>query len=139
VLAGSDTLHVVTNISTQPDDYFTLGRITFTTGVLAGISRNVKAYQGSGGVFTLPYPLPSAPVAGVGFTALPGCDKTIPTCTVKFNNLKRNRSYPYIPVPETLYDGGNVIQGSRQDYGGQGGPKTGSPFGGANGARTYKA
>lgn len=127
VATGSDQINVLSNL-TQADDWFSLGRITFTSGKNVGISRTVKQYGNTGGKLTLPYPLPFAPSSGDTFLVFPGCDKTQATCKAKFNNLKRFRGYPYVPVPETLYDGGTV-QTSRNDAGSQGGSKAGSIFG----------
>lgn len=85
---------------TQASGYFALGSITFTSGVLNGLTRFVKAF--SGGVLTLLYPLPSLPAAGDTFTVYPGCDKLQNTCSTKFNNLPHFRGYPYAPTPEVL-------------------------------------
>lgn len=138
-VAGSTVLDILTNLS-QANDYFTLGRITFTTGVNAGISRAVKQHLVVGGPaqIVIPNPLPTAPASGDAFIATPGCDKTSATCQTKFNNLQRFRGYPFVPVPETLYDGG-VVQTTRQTLGGQGGRKTGSTFGGGLGTPNYRA
>lgn len=34
---------------------------------------------------------------GVSVNIYPGCDRTIPTCEIKFNNLDNNGSFPWIP------------------------------------------
>ena len=85
---------------TQPASWFSLGKVVFTSGANAGLARTVKAYDGAGG-FTLVSPLPSPPVAGDAFTAYPGCDLSMATCTAKFANLARFRGQPFIPVPST--------------------------------------
>ena len=39
--------------------------------------------------------------AGDQFELLPGCDRTIATCTNVFNNATHFGGFPYIPTPET--------------------------------------
>lgn len=140
--SASTVLSVNTNL-TQAGIWFRLGRISFTSGQNAGITRFVKDY--GSGVFTLARPLPNVPTAGDQFSALPGCQKTIASCSntstavgPPFNNLKHNKSEPFVPVPETLYDGGTTNVGV-PSLGGQGGAKVGSPFSSGVGLRTFKA
>lgn len=144
VTAGSTVLTVNTNL-TNPGLWFRLGQIRFTSGANAGVSRFVKDY--GAGVFTLARPLPNVPTAGDTFSALPGCKKTIAACSnatttvdVPLNNLKHNKSFPFVPVPETLYDGGTPQTIGVPSLGSQGGAKVGSPFGSGVGQRgIYKA
>lgn len=143
VASGSTVLNINTNL-TQPDNYFTLGRLTFLTGVNATTPLTtyfVKFYQNSSGQFQLVRPLPSIPGIGDTFVALPGCAKTIAACSnanaaigPPFNNLKRNRSTPFIPVPETLYDGGTA-QITTTQIGSDGGASVGTPFSSGVGQR----
>lgn len=100
VVAGGTASAFRTNL-TQADDYFALGAITFTSGVLSGQTVTVKAYANASGLVTPNVVLPSNPAAGVTFSIYPGCDKTQATCTNKFSNLAHFRGFPYIPVPET--------------------------------------
>lgn len=83
----------------RPAGWFDMGVIQFTSGPLAGVTRNIKAWDGS--TLTLSLPLPGLP-AGCGFTVVPGCDKTKATCQVKFQNLARFRGCPYVPKPEAV-------------------------------------
>jgi uncharacterized phage protein (TIGR02218 family) len=83
----------------QPADYFSLGTITFISGVNAGITRSVRSF--AGGAFTLALPLVAAPSPGDQFIAYPGCDKTKSTCENKFANGPNFRGYPFVPDPET--------------------------------------
>jgi uncharacterized phage protein (TIGR02218 family) len=114
---------------TQADGYFDLGVITFTSGALNGRSFTVKSFLHAGGAVTT-----IAPLVGVAssdtFTIVPGCDKQQATCNAKFSNLAHFRGYPYVPVPETLYDGGTQT-GTVPTIGGQGGAPAGSPTYGA--------
>jgi hypothetical protein len=80
--------------------YYTQGVITFTSGVLSGVKATITGYYL--GIVTLLAALPSAPVAGVTFTIVPGCDKQMTTCQKKFNNLINFGGMPYVPIPETI-------------------------------------
>lgn len=101
VVTSGSTVYVVNSGLSDADDYFSLGTIEFTSGVLSGLKRTVKSY--SGGVFELILPLPSAPAIGVTFNAYPGCDKRQTTCTTKFVNISNFLGFPYVPVPETAH------------------------------------
>lgn len=82
------------------DSYLAGGGIEFTSGVLSGVSSPVK-YSTASGQIALLIPVNINPETGDTFRVYPGCDKTITTCTGKFNNRSRNRSTPYIPLKET--------------------------------------
>lgn len=88
------------NISVA-DNYFTLGSVTFTSGVLNGQSRGVQQYLNAAGNFVVSYPFLTPPAIGDTFIAYPGCDHQQSTCQTKFNNIIHFRGFPYIPVPET--------------------------------------
>lgn len=79
---------------------FTLGKVAFTSGANAGLSRSVKAYDGAGN-FTLTAPFPATPQVGDVFTAYPGCDQTMDTCGTTFSNLIHFRAEPFVPAPST--------------------------------------
>jgi uncharacterized phage protein (TIGR02218 family) len=96
--AGSTTSAVNVSVGNAAP-YFSLGTITFTSGVNAGVTRTIK--QHSTGVFALIQPLPAAPAAGDAFDAYPGCDKQQSTCTTKFSNVVHFLGMPYVPIPET--------------------------------------
>jgi uncharacterized phage protein (TIGR02218 family) len=110
---------------TQAAGYYSLGVITFTSGANNGLSRTIQNYSNTSGQVTLVAPLPSAPATGDTFTIIPGCDKQQATCSSKFANLSHFRGFPYVPVPETIYDGGTV-KGPAPALAGQGGPGSGS-------------
>ena len=75
---------------------YSQGSVTFSSGINAGVSANVK--YGYAGGFTLSYPLLNPPAAGDAFTIYQGCDHTQNTCQFKFNNLANFRGFPYIPA-----------------------------------------
>lgn len=96
--AGSTTT-VLTNapVSTTP---FAQGTVTGASGANAGSSRTIAVF--TSGVSILVKPAFLSPVApGDLFNLLPGCDRTIGTCTNVFNNAAHFGGFPYIPTPES--------------------------------------
>lgn len=82
-----------TSIS-QPDDYCSAGRLTFTTGNNAGLSFVVK--KQTGGLVELFLPTSFQVQVGDQFEIFAGCDKTIATCKNKFNNVVNFGGFPDI-------------------------------------------
>jgi len=56
--------------------------------------------MGSGWV-SVKLPFLSSVVIGDQFQLLPGCDRTLATCTNVFNNAIHFGGFPFIPTPET--------------------------------------
>ncbi len=119
----------------QADDYFDLGVVTFTSGVLNGGTYPIGKYLNSGGSFQSIIPWAATPSVGDTFSVVPGCDKQQATCSSnKFvlpsgsagSNLLHFRGAPYVPQPETLYDGGTISPAGVQTPGSQGGVGAGS-------------
>lgn len=98
--------------------YYSQGRIVFTSGANAGISRTVKSNDGAGN-FTLIRPLPAACAPGDTFIAYAGCDLTKATCQSKFNNLLRFKGTPFVPVPTTALGAPATSSGSGKFGGGK--------------------
>lgn len=90
----------------QAAGYFDQGVIKWTSGNNQGFSGTVRQYGPFNGnvqvVLAFPFPVS----VGDTFTIFPGCDHTQSTCKNKFNNIPHFKGYPYVPVTETLYDGG---------------------------------
>lgn len=112
IASAGDAAHFTSNL-TQVDDYFKLGVITFTSGVNNGFQANVQSYKHTGGAIATAFPFPKLPGVGDTFTIYPGCDLQQSTCSntnsaigPAFNNLAHFSGQPYIPVPETMLDGG---------------------------------
>lgn len=122
----NSALEFTTNLAAA-SAYYDLGVITFVTGANAGVSRTVKGHSATNGTVALIAPLPSPVTPGDTFNIVPGCDKQQSTCSAKFSNLAHFRGHPYVPVPETLYDGGSV-SAPAPVVGGQGVPGVGSPW-----------
>ncbi len=79
--------------------WFDLGVICFTSGALAGQWRPVSQYLGDGSITVVPA-FAVAPSAGDAFNVLPGCNRTVTTCSEKFDNLINVGAFPFIPSPE---------------------------------------
>ncbi|MFG6413797.1 DUF2163 domain-containing protein [Roseateles sp. DC23W] len=82
----------------QAAGFFDLGAVRFTSGLLEGEQRTVRAYA-AGGVQTV-LPWPSQPAIGDTFVIRPGCDRTKARCSA-LGNVIRFRGEPHIPAPET--------------------------------------
>jgi len=116
-VAHSSTGHVLAGVAGPPDTrpnngvwlssitglggLFTLGRIVFTSGANAGITRSVMSNDADG-TFQITNPLPQPPTAGDSFTAYWGCDRTSATCSGRFSNLEHFLGTEFVPVPETI-------------------------------------
>jgi uncharacterized phage protein (TIGR02218 family) len=102
VAAGSSASAIVTTLA-QPSNYFDQGKVAFTSGANAGLTRSVKFWAaGVPGVVALLAPFPNAPAVGDAFTIYPGCDKTLGSngCA-KFANTVRFKGYPFVPAADT--------------------------------------
>lgn len=135
---------ITTNL-TQPDDQFSLGIITFTSGQNNGVSRTVRRYLHTSGEVQFVNPPPNVILAGDAFSIVAGCPKTQAACGntnaaigPTFNNLAHNRSFPYVPVPETLYNGGVTSPTLGGARGSQGGMPGGSNWGSNRGGAPYQ-
>lgn len=86
----------------QSPGFFVQGYISFTSGVLAGLTRSIVAYNNLGnGQAAVVWPFPQAPSVGDTFIAFPGCDHTTGTCLNTFANIINFRGFPNVPSPET--------------------------------------
>ena len=82
----------------QAAGYFSQGVVTCLTGANAGLSATVKLHDTTGNIqVVLPWIFPI--VAGDTFSVVAGCDKTAPTCIVKFNNVIHYGGENAVPVP----------------------------------------
>lgn len=86
----SNTTVVSGIFALQPDGYYTGGKL-----VVGDAERLITSHAGS--TITISRPIKSA-VAGNSFYAYAGCDHTMDTCRLKFNNLINYGGQPWIPV-----------------------------------------
>lgn len=135
ISSATDGAHFNTSL-TQADGYFGLGVMTMTGGAASGQTAAVQSYKHASGAIVLVTPFSVVPAPGDPFNIYPGCDRQQATCTAKFNNLPHFGGFPYVPVPETILDGGvdNVLA---QTPGGQAGQIIGSQPTGRNVGGNY--
>jgi uncharacterized phage protein (TIGR02218 family) len=98
-LAGSTETQIVSGVSPSPPSLYAQGTITGLTGANAGDSRTVAGI--AGGAVSVKLAFLSSPAIGDQFQLLPGCDRTVATCTNIFNNAIHFGGFPYVPTPET--------------------------------------
>lgn len=81
------------------DNWFTRGRITFTSGANNGASMEVKAHTLRNSVVTVELWQPMSRSIAVGDTFIirAGCDKQFATCRDKFSNVLNFRGFPHMP------------------------------------------
>ena len=107
VAAVGSTKNKLLSALSNPDIYFTQGVVTFTSGLLSGLSYMVKSYVG--GVVAPSYPFLVPPATGDTFSITPGCDKTLATCIAKFSYDPTGsaapffRGTPFSPDPTVTY------------------------------------
>ncbi|GGF53224.1 hypothetical protein GCM10007301_10860 [Azorhizobium oxalatiphilum] len=79
--------------------WFTGGRITVTSGALAGFAGEVKTHvwDASGVVLDLWQEMPAGIGAGDAFAVTAGCDKRFSTCRERFANGVNFRGCPHMP------------------------------------------
>jgi hypothetical protein len=85
----------------QADNYFALGNCVFTSGQNAGLRLMPRSSVHGTGLISLIAPMPFPIAPGDGVTLYPGCDKTVSTCTNKFNNRNNHGGFTLIPAAET--------------------------------------
>jgi uncharacterized phage protein (TIGR02218 family) len=99
VVSGEQELVVADLTNAFSDDFFTDGRLTFTSGANAGASASVKSHRqrGSRASFILWTQAAKLIAAGDSFIVTAGCDKSPDSCQAKFNNLVNFRGFPHMP------------------------------------------
>lgn len=87
---------------TSMDQAYILGYVQFTAGQNSGLKASIKAQVVTGGVIQMQLlkPLAFAVTTGDTLQLVPGCDKTMATCTNIYNNLIHFGGQPFVPNPE---------------------------------------
>jgi uncharacterized phage protein (TIGR02218 family) len=98
-LAGSTETQILSTVNPTPAGLYVQGTVIGLTGTNAGYSRTIS--QMSAGTVSVKLAFLSPPATGDQFQLLPGCDRSIATCTNVFNNAIHFGGMPYIPTPET--------------------------------------
>lgn len=89
---------VASGLSSYGGDWFTAGKLTFTSGVNAGNSVEVKSHRNSGVVMLMLWQVMPEPIAvGDTFVVTAGCDKRSSTCHGRFTNFINFRGFPHVP------------------------------------------
>ena len=96
---GSSEAQIATSVSPTPSNLYIQGTIIGVTGANAGSSRTVANIAGGRVYVKLAFLSPI--LVGDQFQLLPGCDRTLSTCTNVFNNAIHFGGFPFIPTPET--------------------------------------
>lgn len=91
-------------LTSSVSGFYSLGTISFTSGLNAGLSYAVKVHSYSSSTHTLT--LWETPVFTVAvadsFTVYAGCDASFDSCKDKFDNLINFRGFPYIPGSDSI-------------------------------------
>ena len=87
---------------TEVDNYFQLGRLTWTSGENAGVSVDVKSFASD--TFILERPMQYEIQIGDAYTVVPGCDRRFETCRDKFANAINFGGYPHLRGTDDLQE-----------------------------------
>jgi uncharacterized phage protein (TIGR02218 family) len=98
-LSGSTETLILSTVNPTPAGLYVQGTIVGLTGANAGDSRTIAGM--SSGNVSVKLTFLSPPIVGDQFQLLPGCDRSVATCTNVFNNAIHFGGMPYIPTPET--------------------------------------
>jgi len=89
------TMEAVASGQAEPEGYYNAGLLHFLTGANAGITREVRLWQGGHWYFYRPWPF--AIQVGDTYRAVHGDDKTEATCRDTFHNLVNFLGFTHIP------------------------------------------
>jgi uncharacterized phage protein (TIGR02218 family) len=93
-----DQTFTATVTGTRPAGGFDNGMITWSTGANSGRKLEVKSFDnGATGILVLWLPSADAIAVGDTFSILMGCDKSLPTCRDRYNNVLNHRGFPFVP------------------------------------------
>jgi uncharacterized phage protein (TIGR02218 family) len=99
VSAVDSRMLTVSGLGAFADDWFTFGRLAWTSGANAGTAVEVRRHAKASSAVTLVLwqsaPLPVE--AGDTFEVTAGCDKIFATCKAKFANTDNFRGFPHMP------------------------------------------
>ncbi len=98
-LSGTTETQIISTVNPTPAGLYVQGTIVGLTGANEGYSRTIVGM--SNGTVSVKLAFLSPPMVGDQFRLLPGCDRSIATCTTVFNNAVHFGGMPYIPTPET--------------------------------------
>lgn len=95
---------IVSGLAHNTTGFYSLGKLTFSSGDNDNLTIPVKVHSVSGGTTQVimwePAPFPIT--GGTTFTIFAGCDKRSDTCISKFANIENFQGFPFIPGMDTL-------------------------------------
>jgi uncharacterized phage protein (TIGR02218 family) len=102
--ASSDRHFSATGLAGFASEWFSRGRLAFTSGAASGLAYEVKLHTLAAGVATIELWQPArGPLAvGQSFVVTAGCDKHPATCRAKFSNMLNFRGFPHMPGNDVL-------------------------------------
>ena len=107
----------VTGLNSFAAGWFSLGTLTWDSGLNAGRREEVK-FHGAQGNIELWQAASFAVAVGDGFTVRAGCDKQFATCRAKFSNGENFRGFPHLPGTDFV-----TAFASREDQNNDGGSR----------------
>jgi uncharacterized phage protein (TIGR02218 family) len=96
--AAGSTQTVINGAPSNGNPYLQ-GTIVGVSGANTGQTRTITGFQ-PGRTVTVKLAFLSTPAPGDQFEILPGCDRSLATCTNTFNNQNHFGGMPFIPAPE---------------------------------------
>lgn len=90
---------------TPATGWFDNGIITWTSGLNAGLQREVRTYT-TGGAILLVQAMPFNVAVTDAYSMTVGCDGTLPSCRDKFNNVINRRAFDFLPGVNRLVSNG---------------------------------
>ena len=81
----------------EDNGYFNDGKLTWLTGLNAGVSMDVNGWDLDSHCFTLWLSVPYEIQVGDTYSVTPGCDKRFATCRARFNNIVNYGGFPHLP------------------------------------------
>lgn len=99
-VASLDGTHIftATGLGSYSDDWFTRGKVTWTSGNNDTHSMEVKLHSNDGSTVTIELWQPMSETIAVSdtFEIRAGCDKFSDTCNTKFSNITNFRGFPHM-------------------------------------------
>jgi uncharacterized phage protein (TIGR02218 family) len=89
------------NLRGEAAAFFTLGKLTWTSGDNSGLTIDVRQHSADG-TFVLERPTQFPIETGDGYSVQPGDDQTLATCVAKFSNGVNFGGFPYVKGEDDL-------------------------------------
>ena len=89
----------VSDLDAFASDWFSRGKLTFSSGANVGLSVEVKEHRAEAGEVRLSLwqQMPEPVASGDFFAVTAGCDKRFESCRSKFDNAVNFRGFPHLP------------------------------------------